>query len=361
MEGPRPLQENELQDVVGFLDKNLRTSHGWSIAEEYPLAIDSSNLQNFRIIKNGNEIISSALVKNIIIKNPVGVFKVAAIGSVVTSPSHRNQGLSQKILTECLHTATQQGCDFAILWTDLFDFYRKLGFELAGSEVSLLLDKPIQCSSAELRFLNSKQVAPEALLKLYSKHTTGSIRTPEEIRRYMQIPQSRVFTAWDQNNQIQAYAVEGKGADLQNYIHEWGGGVSKLLPLLAYMQKQYTGPLTLISPSHAQNLVRQLSDQGMSINSGLLGMIKILNPVNLLTKVNRYARIKGIDNFSIHYRQNTYFFEVGSQSYSTRSDGDVTRLVFGPQKASDIYPFDNSSAIESVLPIPMWFWGWDSV
>ena len=69
-------------------------------------------------------------------KTPVGLFKVGALGSVVTSTDHRNQGLSTLTIESCLNAARQQGCEFAILWTNLYEFYRKIGFELAGSEMS---------------------------------------------------------------------------------------------------------------------------------------------------------------------------------------------------------------------------------
>ncbi len=91
--------------------------------------------------------------------------------------------------------------------------------------------------------MNSVKVDPEAILRLYSQHTTGSVRTVEDIRKFLTIPNTRVFTAWDEKNVLQAYAVEGKGADLEGYIHEWGGGVSKLLPLIKFALQERKRPL----------------------------------------------------------------------------------------------------------------------
>ena len=134
MEGPRPLFDHELGEFVDFLSTQLRPSHAWSIAEEYPLAIHDANLNNVRVIKEENHFVSAAVMKPLVIKSPAGLFKVAAIGSVVTAPEHRNRGLSRQIMDDCLKAAQEHGCDFAILWTNLFDFYRKLGFELAGGK-----------------------------------------------------------------------------------------------------------------------------------------------------------------------------------------------------------------------------------
>ncbi len=364
MEGPRPLFEHELGDLIRFLSTHLRPGKQWSIADEYPLAIHDSNLNNVRVIREENNFLSVAVMKTLVIKSPVGIFKVAAIGSVVTNPEHRNQGLSRQILEDCLTSARAHGCDFAILWTDLFDFYRKLGFELAGTEISLTIPATFKCADAPgLKFLNTNRVDPEAILRLYSQHSTGSVRTVDEIRRLLQIPNSRVFTAWDEQNKLQAYAVEGKGADLDGYIHEWGGGVSKLLPLLRYAIQQQKRPLTLISPSHSANLIRQLVAGGATEHSGVLGMIKLLNPPGFMAKIKKYIRAMGVDDVVLEPREGRYYLGYKQEIFSTDSETDIVRLVFGPLKASQLHPFDKETAevFERLFPISMWIWGWDSV
>lgn len=364
MEGPRPLFDHELGEFVDFLSNQLRPGKAWSIAEEYPLAIQDGNLNNVRVIREDKNFLSAAVMKPLIIKSPAGLFKVAAIGSVVTSPEHRNQGLSQKILEDCLASARARGCDFAILWTDLFEFYRKLGFELAGSEVSLHIPKDFSAGEdADLKFMQTNKVDPEAILRLYSHHTTGSVRTAEEIRKFLNIPNSRVYTAWDSLGRLQAYLVEGKGADLDGYIHEWGGGVSKLLPLIRYAVKSQGRALNLITPSHSGNLVRTLKDAGAVDHFGVLGMIKILNAPNVALKLKKYARAMGAEDVVFEPRDGKFYFGSGEEIFHTDSEADVVRLIFGPLKASQIHNFDaaTSEQLEKVFPIPMWIWGWDSV
>lgn len=364
MEGPRPLFEHELGDLISFLTTQLRPQMQWTIADEYPLAITDANLNNVRVMKEANNFVSAAVMKPLVIKSPVGVFKIAAIGSVVTSPLHRNQGLSRQVLDDCLDSARKHGCDFAILWTDLFDFYRKIGFELAGTEVSLTVPQNFKCADVPgLRFMNSNKIDAEALLRLYSQHSTGSVRTVEEIRRLLQIPNSRVFTAWDEQNKLQAYAVEGKGADLEGYIHEWGGGVSKLLPLIRYATQERKSQMTVIAPAHSQNLIRQLREAGAQEHQGILGMIKILNMSNLLTKLKKYIRAMGIDDVVLEPRDGKIYMGYKEQIFNTDSEADLVRLIFGPLKASQLNAFDAETAatFEKLFPIAMWVWGWDSV
>jgi predicted acetyltransferase len=365
MEGPRPLFEHEMGPFVDFLSQQLRPTQSWSIADEYPLAIHGENSNNVCVIKDQDRFLSAAVMKPLVLKAPAGLFKCAAIGSVVTAPEHRNQGLSQQVLDQCLRSAQAHGCDFAILWTDLFDFYRKIGFELAGTEVALEI--PVGFTPPELkeklRFLQSNKVDPEAILRIYNQHTAGSIRTSEDIRRFLAIPNTRIYTAWDENQRLQAFAVEGKGADLEGYVHEWGGGVSKLLQLLAFAVRERAQALTLIAPPHASNLIRQLNAHQAKEHTGVLGMIKILNPQNFLTKIKKYVRAMGIEDLVLEARDGKYYLGYKQEIFSTEAESDLVRLVFGPLTASQLKPLDETTAkmFEKVFPIAMWIWGWDSV
>src|SRR5690606_9538571 len=153
-------------------------------------------------------------------------------------------------------------------------------------------------------------------------------------------------TAWDAQNRLQAYAVEGKGADLGGYIHEWGGGVSKLLPLIGFILSKQQKPLTLISPIHSRNLIQQLMNLGAKEHHGILGMIKILEPAKFLTKVNKYIRQMGVEGLGLEAKEGKFYFVYKDQIYSSDSESDLVRLVFGPLKASQLNAFDRETAAE---------------
>ncbi|MCB0357116.1 MAG: GNAT family N-acetyltransferase [Bdellovibrionales bacterium] len=360
---PRAPQTDEYNKVIDFLNHNLRSKEGWSIVNEYPLALDNSNLHNIRIIEKDGKIVSHAVIKNLLIKTPIAIFRVAAIGSVVTSPEFRQQGYSQLIVKDCLKLAHDQGADIAILWTDIYDFYRKFGFELAGSETALIFNSPLNSEISNLRYLQSNKVDPHALLRLYSQHSVGSLRNASDIDRYLKIPNSHLYTAWDSENQLQAYAVEGRGADLSNYLHEWGGSVSKLLALIGEIYKQKNEAITLITPSHSITLIRRAKEKGALINEGYLGMIKLVNTKNLFFKIKRFARYIGQDDFIIEFNGQDYIVGHSGHIFRTHSEKDIVQLIFGPHKASQLQSFDieTTQILEKILPIPMWIWGWDSV
>ncbi|MBX3041626.1 MAG: GNAT family N-acetyltransferase [Bdellovibrionaceae bacterium] len=364
MEGPRSPAELELPRVIDFLNSSLREGVSWSISAEYPTALTSSNLHNMRIITEDEKIVSHAVLKPLVVKSPTVVFKVGAIGSVVTDPGHRNQGLSTQILKDCTTQATKQQCDIAVLWTDKYDFYRRLGFELSGSEISLMIDGDFQATSATpLRFSDENKIAAEAIQRLYNQHTVGSVRSLDEIRRFLSIPQTRIYTAWEADGSLAAYAVEGKGADLGGYIHEWGGGVSKLLALVAWIKSRRQGSLTVIAPRQSWNLIQQFQQKGALINEGFLGMVKILNFDQLAAKIKRAFRSEGVSDIVFERSPNGLLFGVGSELFTLKEESDITRLIFGPVDINELDMFSETARAKlgKILPLPLWLWGWDSV
>lgn len=363
MEGPRAPKELEIPNVIRFLDSNLRPTGNWSITSEYPIAFSEANRNNIRIITENDEVLAHAVIKPMIVKTPAGLFKVAGLGSVVTSSERRNEGLSTKTIESCLEGARAHGCDFAILWTNIYDFYRRMGFELAGNEMSVVIDKDLAPGEPNLKVLESGKIAPEAIHRLYSQHTVTSLRTVEETRKYLQIPNSRVYTAWDPNGTLKAYAIEGKGADLDGYIHEWGGNVPALLSLFSHVKKAQNRNITVIVPGHSKNLLKALTERGFRVNEGFLGMIKLLNTSNLFSKIKRHARGLGVQDLVLDQQGGKFYIGAGSNVFMTDSERDVVRLIFGPQRPSEIHDFgpETSTVMERVLPISMWVWGWDSV
>lgn len=364
MEGPRSPREAELPTVLNFLDKKLRSESAWSISAEYPTALSSSNLHNMRIISEQDQVLSHAVIKPLIIKTPHIIFKAGAIGSVVTEDDHRGQGLSTQIIQDCLRIATEQSCDIAILWTDIFDFYRRLGFELGGSEYSFIIDENFDFPTGDLRFSTDSKISAEAIHRLYSKHTVNSVRSVEETRKFLSIPQTKVYTAWEPNGQLAAYAIEGKGMDLKGYLHEWGGSVSKLLPLFSFIRTFKNQSFVVICPKHATNLIAQFSALPVTLNQGFLGMIKFVNFDQLAAKIKRAFRAEGIADIVLEKHPDFYLFGAGTDLYTITNETDMVRMLFGPVNYRKLAIFSKEETIqkfEKLLPLDFWIWGWDSI
>ena len=362
MDGPRAPKEAELPTILDFLNSNLRPGSTWSIANEYPTALTPSNIGNIRIITEGNRVLSHAVLKPLIIKTPAIIFKVGAIGSVVTDSERRGHGLSQQILKECLAEAYRQDCDVAVLWTNLYDFYRKLNFELAAYEESIVIDKEFTANTQGLRFLKGTNVSAEAIHRLYAQHTVGSVRNIEEIRKFLSIPNTLLYTAWDSQGQLAAYAVEGKGADLNGYIHEWGGSVSKLLALFSWIRREKKQAFTVILGQHSLNLISTLKAiPGTIHNEGYLGMIKLVREEQLFGKIKRAARSIGIADLVLDKSGDNYRIGIGNDVIQFPDEKDMVRLIFGPIPEIPNLKPETITALERVLPVNLWIWGWDSI
>ncbi len=363
MQGPRTPNGSELHRVVEFLDNQLRENNTWTIASEYPTALSTANIHNMSIMTDDEKIISHAVLKTFVIKGPHAIFKVGAIGSVVTAPEYRQKGLSTTNIKNCIHLAEKQDCDLVVLWTDQFDFYRKMGFELAGYDYSYVFDNQTDVKNQNLRINVGNNVDPMALSKLYSQHSVHAVRTIEDFRQFLKIPNSNLFTAWDPNNQLLAYAVEGKGIDLVNYIHEWSGQTDALIELFKYIRKQKQQPITIMTPKHSQNLRRRLDEVSEISHQGYLGMMKMVNTESLLNKVKKAFRSEGMEKIIFEKQGNSFLFGYDTDLYTLENESDVLQLIFGPLEVDkiDFISTETKQKLSSLLPLPLWIWGWDSI
>ncbi len=361
LKSPSP---TDLNRVLTFLKQKLRPQVDWSINNEYPIAFSNFNINNIKFIESEGKILSHALLKYLMIKTPAGIFKVAIIGSVVTDEQHQGKGLAKKLISELVEKAKQDQCELCILWSDLHDFYYKLGFELAGSEEHLTIENSSSTNyqiESEWRFSDDPKINPESIQKIFSKHLVGSVRSNNEIKAYLQIPNSNIYSLWGQNNELLAYAIEGRGVDLGNVVHEWGGGVHHLNQLIAHILKKQS-QLQMIASSTAINLVETLKKNFKTThNTRTLGYMKPLNVKNIHAKVLRWARIQGEYHLQTFHQNDEVYLRYKSKNYRLPNEQALTRLIWGPIDPNIFQnlPSDMHDALMKVFPLPLWVWGWD--
>ncbi|HWU43442.1 MAG TPA: hypothetical protein VN132_08390, partial [Bdellovibrio sp.] len=180
---------------------------------------------------------------------------------------------------------------------------------------------------------------------------------------FLSIPETKVYTAWEPNGQLAAYAIEGKGIDLGGYIHEWGGSVSKLMALFSFIRKQKNTSYTIICPKHSTHLIEELKKKPTTINQGFLGMIKFVNFDQLAAKIKRAFRAEGIADIVLEKHPDQFVFGVGQDLYTINDETDMVRLLFGPvdYRSLGVFKEETIQKFEKVLPLNLWIWGWDSI
>jgi predicted GNAT family N-acyltransferase len=351
----------KLNKIVEFLTTELRPSCNWSIQDEYPQVFEEHNIHNLKYIEKDGQPVTHAALKPIILKTPQILYKIGAIGSVVTNPHYRGQGLSSRVIRQCLDEAKNQDCDIAILWTNLHDFYRRLGFELAGFEEYFQIEAPLPNASEGLKFLNSTQVDPNAIVKLFNRHTITSVRSADDIKKYLTIPNTQLYTAWDTENNIKAYAVIGKGADLEGFAHEWGGNISDLFALLNYILHDRKKSFTLLTGAQSINLITQLQRSKIVGQQGFLGMVKVLNWEKFSKKIEKLSIQVGIRQFSINPIENGKFFvSINTNEILLNDEAQMVQFLFGPSPKIQAKA-EVQQTILKLFPLPLWIWGWDSI
>jgi N-acetylglutamate synthase-like GNAT family acetyltransferase len=412
--------KQKLSELISFLNQQLRPHCSWTIQEEYPQVFQEKNFHNLKYIEKNGRVVTHAALKPLIIKTPHMIFKVGAVGSVVTDPSYRRQGLSSEVLLQCLDEAENQDCDLAILWSDLHNFYRKFGFEPASYEEHFSITKPLtnpvsgtQGTLPSLKFLTSNSVDPEALLRVYNKHSITSVRTLEDIKGYLLIPNTELYTAWDpQTHQLKAYAVIGKGADLQGFAHEWGGDIPDLFALFNFILQSKKQPFNLLAGAHSVNLIIALQKQKHVGQQGFLGLIKILNPEKFGEKLQKWVAQYGYQKFQIlQLEGGKILVTLDHHEFLLPNESHLVKLIFGPTppfitprplktstststatstsasalppetlaapitratlgtRATLTSPAQNQAQgqaaqiqiLNQLFPLPFWIWGWDSV
>lgn len=208
--------------------------------------------------------------------------RIGMIGSVATDPHWRNRGLAGRVLQAAERELAAGGAVLGVLWADDSSFYERRGWHVFGCEVDAALAPTVQRllpSPKGVRPLQPHDVP--SVHELYSEHTSRVERSEEETRALLACPGMEVLVCEDEQG-VQAYACLGRGGDMENVVHEWGGEPRAVAMILRrLLELRHTcgieEDLYVMLPSSADALIRLLFDAGATLSKGVLGMAKILN------------------------------------------------------------------------------------
>ncbi len=283
-----------------LLQSSLRPDSNYDIEMEYPHVF---SLQDSSITGLIDQI--PIVHANILFREFAAIdgqtWKAALIGNVATEESFRGQGLQKQLFTHLENMARNENADVLVLWSDLENFYEKLGFCQFGGEVRYQLaahksssDSFLNVTQIDIRTLNEFDLV--RLMGIRPPNVLTLQRSPTLFKEILTIPEMGLFLGRDREQKIQAWAITGKGCDMHGVFHEWGATSPKALSSLfsAIFKSLATKEFLVLAPSaldqvwhdalrefsisksdHYMALVKQLSSRQLPVGAFIWGLDSI--------------------------------------------------------------------------------------
>ncbi len=334
--------------------------------EEFPLLLASNEASQRLALLEGDRLVATTAYR--LFEFP-GQLRVAALGLVVTHPDFRGRGHAAKLLAEGESRARAQGAALAALWSDLLNFYTKQGYLVGGTELQWTLDAEGYSLlrarlRAEVPATTSYRVRPLANFDEIAAlgEGLGPRRESRHYDAFIALADTELFVAEDASGRAKAWAFRGKGRDLRDTLHEIRGATSAVAPLLAHFAK--TGEALRVQVPAASPLREELTHWLGAPERGPLAFFKVLSTAKLLDWVAR-ERLLGA---SLRLRAlEGEGFEMGDDRrtiFRSTDPGHLIQLLMGPWRPDELEglpPEIGQALSQAPLPLPLYFWGLDSV
>jgi len=280
---------------VHFFDKLLRGDSPCRVENEYPLVFQSSTSEviflnqreqklspkpaNLLVLSEGDEIHAGlATLRRTVKLSEDSELRVLFIGSVVTDPKFRNQGLQRDLFLALDRMAHEDGLDALLLWSNQIDFYRKLGFELGGLQATWSANsrQPLLNQSVVVNFGKSSEIPlTDKWIQNFMQKQLVVRRSEAEMRKLWSIPE--MYVAGTEN----AYALMKKGEDFDGMCHEWAGPADEVLACFDRLRAERQD-VRFLSPGVVQDpeemkVVSRLELAGFESRLEYLGLFKLMS------------------------------------------------------------------------------------
>lgn len=294
---------------------------------------------------DGTKLVAAAGVRLGTAQFPSSPLCVALMGAVATAPAYRGRGLASQLVSVLVQWAAQRGAALAVLWGSEHQLYQKLGFLPCGSQVSIPLHSLVALDQGIQKV--STGWSPGILKALKSRRSGLEIR---DLDRGWLAAHKNVQWFWTgEANQVTAYAAMGRGIDLSQMVHEWGGEPHALLSILKKIGELDPTAMILGAPA----IFSRYGFQFDSSKEENLGLIRVIDAEAVCRAAHRDLRVTAI-------------FDQAQWDLTLQgSSGDIFNAKLTPLEISHLF-FGQTSAIENrfaseYFPLPIWFWGLDAV
>jgi predicted N-acetyltransferase YhbS len=231
-------------DWEQLLNQGFPVPPGASFLHDFPVW-DTVNFSGRAVatrgfaLKDSDKYVAAAGLRFAKLRSPRGSVTIGLIGGVVADAAYQGQGLASRMIEALTAEAVARKVSGLVLWGSEHSLYQRLGFELMGVQRRISLSS-VKTDAAALSGLR------------LGKGWTDSLWPAIESFRFLGLeisPQDRAWFASHPNvdwrwvsspaGKILAYAAIGRGIDLPNIVHEWGGDARVLKALLATIAVDY--------------------------------------------------------------------------------------------------------------------------
>lgn len=361
IDGPRGAKPEEL-DEIGILAGKV---FNWQMRENFPTLFCYDNLDNLRIIKTDNKVVSliGVVVRDMIINGCR--ISVGNVGSVCTDDKYRNRGYAWMIFEDMMQKLRADGVDM-LLVSGYRSLYEKHGcthvgnvrrYNLEGSlnfpETKIKI-KPFNVSDLP-RWSEIYRCEPVRFHRPYNdfyKLTTQAIKYRE----------NRSLYSIYQEDQILAYVVVDKGKSEISF-NEYAGSRRAVFESIKLLKENFNVNKVNISvPVHDVELGYMLDSLGVKSNyTSTGGTVSILNFESLCQKLTPlFEEILGSDiikRLRFCEKEGSHIISLGNEEAEINDLHDLARLIFGKPLDKNIsvelaLKGELKHILESIFPIP---------
>ena len=199
MEEARAVRPEELGQTLALVNRVFRTGVDQDMSTDYPLVFAPGNLDNLRVVSEGGRILSHAAMARRELREHGCALPISMICAVATDPEHRRRGAASRIMEDATEAMAARGDAFGLLWTGpARDFYRRLGWEVVGSNGWAYLVEPQLAGRFEqplpVRAFQAESDL-ERIIEIHEAQPRQLTRTPAEYRTLLGLPKSEVWVA----------------------------------------------------------------------------------------------------------------------------------------------------------------------
>lgn len=178
----------------------------------------------------GNELIGSVGIRHATLRLKDVETNISLLGAVVTQPGWRRRGISKNLIAQAEGLAKEKNSKAVFLWGSEHQFYTNLGYDLCGVQARIPLNE-LPRYHDDINAIQVKFGFSDEILKMKMDHSIGLKVDEFQLKILNHHSNVKWYTA-TQSGKCVAYAGLGRGIDLIDIIHEWGGTKSGIRAIL---------------------------------------------------------------------------------------------------------------------------------